>query len=387
MMVGRSQTEVPQSGFEAGSARQRLGRPGEAPAYLADFSLALINRTGAYYICRDVVTELSDLFTAVRYWRMLARHEPPWLIRKFLGRAMLAELRLLNGKNNHIRSRLGDLPTVFFDPLYVLKSDLDERDIVLCHDVGPITHPELFPAETTANYKRAYDAIRQTGPGMVFVSEASKRAFVEQYGDDYPALEVIPLYVRTEITEGDVVQPAGVETPFFLTVGALEVRKNHRRIISAFRESGLAEQGYSYVFCGPRGNSANEVRAIARDAPGVVPLGYLKDAELRWLYRNATAFVLPSLLEGFGVPPLEAALFGLVSIVSKEGAQREAVGDSGILVDERSVLDIARGLRQAADMTETERKELAAIAERHARSLSKERFLESWSVFLSSHDH
>lgn len=355
----------------------------EGPKYLGDFSLALINRTGAYYICRDIVNELPEQFAAIRYWRMLGNQEPSWFVRKAFGKAMLTELGSLRTYTKGSRKRLGEFPVLYFDPLYVLNSDLDERDIVLCHDVGPITHTDLFPPETTGNYTEAYNLMRARKPGMVFVSEASKNAFIELYGDDFRFLKVIPLYVRTELIEGPAVPPADIKTPFFLTVGALEVRKNHRRIFEAFTKSGLREEGYSYVYCGPRGNSAKEVKALGRETEGVINYGYLKDEELRWLYRNATAFILPSLLEGFGVPPLEAALHGLVSVVSKHGAQREAVGDTGILVDEMSVEDIARGMREAAAMSEEEKHERALRAEEYARMLSKERFVESWRRLLT----
>ncbi len=357
---------------------------GDGPKYLGDFSLALINRTGAYYICRDIVNELPEYFAATRYWRMLGSNEPSWLVRKAFGKAMLAELGSLRTYSMGSRKRLGELPVLYFDPLYVLNSDLDARDIVLCHDVGPVTHTDLFPPDTTENYKEAYGLIKARKPGIVFVSEASKDAFVELYGDDFRFLEVIPLYVRTELTDGPAVPPADIKTPFFLTVGALEVRKNHQRIIEAFVKSGLREEGYSYVFCGPRGNSAKEVKVLGQETEGVINYGYLKDEELRWLYRNATAFVLPSLLEGFGVPPLEAALHGLVSVVSKHGAQREAVGDTGILVDEKSVDDIARGMLEAAAMSAEEKHERARRSEDYARSLSKQRFIESWRQLLSS---
>jgi hypothetical protein len=63
--------------------------------YVADFSLALINRTGAYYICRDVVERLPEFFVATRYWRSFLAQEPTGLIRRLLGQAMLFELNHL----------------------------------------------------------------------------------------------------------------------------------------------------------------------------------------------------------------------------------------------------------------------------------------------------
>ena len=172
--------------------------------------------------------------------------------------------------------------------------------------------------------------------------------------------------------------------PFLLTVGALEVRKNHRRIIAALSSSGLRERGFSYVFCGPRGNSAAQVQELARATPGVHGFGYLSDAEVRWLYNNATGFVLPSLLEGFGLPPLEAAQRGLVSIVSRDGAQKEAVGEGAILVDPMSVENIANGMRQLAGMPADERQRRLDLARAHAAALSQTRYVERWNELLSS---
>lgn len=292
-----------------------------------DFSLALINRTGAYYVGRDLIQGLPHFFDKVRYWRFHFRKEPHGVVRKLLGRAMLLELQ---------RSARAGLPrlheatddcrasTLYLDPLYVLFGKLRTRDIVLCHDVGPITHPELFDATTTEMYRAAYRIIQRSAPGMVFVSTASRSEFVKCFGQAFRFLRVIPLYVRPGLLDGPATKPAGIEPPFILTLGGLETRKNHARAIEAFATSGLRQRAFSYVVCGPRGNSADLVESLARTTPGVHVLGYLSDAEIRWLYRHATAFVLPSLLEGFGLPALEAGQRGLISVISNGEAQREA---------------------------------------------------------------
>jgi glycosyltransferase involved in cell wall biosynthesis len=333
-----------------------------------------------------VVERLSHFFPAVRYWRLFLKQEPSGLTRKLLGRAMLYELGKLAAQTPLPRPRgsaAGNLPTLFLDPLYVLRASLEARDIVLCHDVGPLTHPELFDPATSAMYGRAYDILRRKRPGMVFVSEASRAAFTGPFGGDFRFMTVIPLCVRGALESGEARAPAGVTRPFLLTVSALEERKNHRRIIEAFLASGLRERGYSYVFCGPRGNSADAVRALAETTEGVHGFGYVGDAELRWLYGKAAGFVLPSLLEGFGLPPLEAAQQGLVSVVSHDGAQKEAVGEGAILVDPMSVESIAEGMRRLVDMPDGERAHRLALARAHADALSRERYLQRWSDLLS----
>lgn len=355
--------------------------------YLADFSLALINRTGAYYICRDVVERLPQFFAGVRYWRFVLGRRPEGLARKLLARAMLTEISRLGGSDRVPRlgrRGLARLPTLFFDPLYVLRARLEDRDIVLCHDVGPVTHTDLFEPGTSALYREAYGLIRKARPGMVFVSEASRAEFARLYGTDYRFMKVIPLYVRNGLTLGDETAPPGVTEPFFLTVGAMETRKNYQRTIPAFAASGLHQRGYSYVFCGPRANNSEAIEALAAETPGVVRFGYLSDAELRWLYRRAAGFVLPSLLEGFGVPVLEACKYGLIPIISEDGAQREAAGEGGILVDAHSVASIADGMKRLAGLSPEERQRRREMVRSHADGLTEEVYIERWSQLLAA---
>lgn len=351
--------------------------------YIADFSLALINRTGAYYVCRDVLEHLPEFFVATRYWRFLWAKEPTGLVRRLLGRAMLFELNHLwpNGQMFPPRS---ETATLFLDPLYVLRAGLTEQDIVLCHDVGPVTKSELFDPGTAKLYRAAYRKIQLAKPGMVFVSAASRADFISCFGDKFRFLKVIPLYVRAGADLGDGKAPVEIPGPFLLTVAALEIRKNHRRTIEAFSRSGLHERGFCYVICGSRGNCAREVEAMARATPGIRLMGYRSDAELRWLYHNAAGFILPSLLEGFGLPALEAGRHGLVPVISAEGAQAEAVGDGAIMVDPTSASAIAEGMRRVVDMSQEERRRRIALVRKRAAALSLERYIARWSELLTS---
>jgi glycosyltransferase involved in cell wall biosynthesis len=357
--------------------------------YLADFSLALINRTGAYFISRDIVESLSRHFYRVRYWRMNFAHPPQGLFRQILARLMIKDIDWLASTDRfrwpdaYLRGRL---PTVFFDPLYVLRSRLTSDDIVLCHDVGPVSHPELFDASTTTHYEDAYEKIRAAKPGMMFVSESSKQAFRSRYGDDFRFLCSVPLYVRPSALKGELVPIEGISPPFLLTVAALERRKNYLRVMEAYTRAGLHSRGIGYVFCGPRGNATEEILAAAAHTPGVIACPYVSESQLRWLYANATGFVLPSLLEGFGVPALEAAGAGLVPLVGGGGAQEEAIGGNGVLVDPTSVDSIVAGLETLVGMKYDERAALVARARAHAETLTLDRFLGRWQAVLENND-
>lgn len=356
--------------------------------YLADFSLAVVNRTGAYFICKEIVDSLPDYFEAVRYWRFFRQNTPVQnLALKVMARAMMAEIRSLRGSNVFqwpVPSRLKSLPKIFFDPLYVLRCRLDENDIVLCHDVGPVSHQDLFSGEVSRLYQEAYLKIKACGPGMVFVSNASKTAFADLYGDDYRFMKSVRLFTRIDAVDGPEEPVAGIEMPFTVSVGALEKRKNYERIIDAFAASGLADKGYSHVICGPRGHGNENILNAAENTKGVHMLGRVSDAQLRWLYNKAEGFVLPSLLEGFGVPAIEASYKGLVSVVSAGTAQEEAIGGNGLCVDPLSVDQIAESFRRLIDMSAEEKRTISEKAASFARSWTVEDYRNAWRQILAT---
>ena len=355
--------------------------------FIVDLSLTLINRTGAYHICKDLTEHLPGHFYQKRYWRFHRIVEPRGVLRKLLGKAMLLELNHPS-LTTHLSTWDWGCParyrTLFLDPLYSLHSKLGRDDIVLCHDVGPVSAPELFDPRVTTLYKKAYDRIHHSRPGMVFVSEASRQAFTELFGTDFRFLEVIPLYVRSGSLSGASRAPLGIAQPFLLTVASQEIRKNYLRSIEAFGLSGLHDRGYSYVFCGPRANQSRQIEKLAQRTPGVHSLGYCDDEELRWLYRHASGFVLPSLLEGFGLPALEAAQHGLLSVISHDGALPEAVGGGAVLVDPKVPEAIATGMRRLIDMPPCERASRLSTAQRHVAGLTFDHFVSRWSHLLET---
>lgn len=379
-----------QSGSEYGGLAGKLGmKDTTKPQYICDFSLALVNRTGAFYVGKDLTEGLSDLFLTTRYWRFFRDTTPNYnLFWKIMGRLMLQETHSLRSAENFrvpVPTKYHDRPTVFCDPLYVLRADLKRDDVVLCHDVGPISHSFLFDARTSTLYHEAYEKIRNAKCGLVFVSQASCDAFTTYFGDDYRFLKAIPLFTRIQAVQGDQKRPLGLKTPFTLSVGAYETRKNYPRIIEAFAQSGLSEQGYSHVICGPRGHGSEYIVAVAEAHEQVHLLGRVSDAELRWLYANASGFVLPSLLEGFGVPVIEAAYRGLPSVVSANTAQQEAVNGHAICVDPMSVEEIAEGFRKIVALSVDERQDMVDAGVAHAKGWTREDYLAAWrDVLLNS---
>ena len=355
---------------------------------LLDCSLSLINRTGAHYIAEDLAGAFGGK-GIVRRWRLLRPQLPAGIVRKIFGRLMLREIARLGTSSRFLwpEPKAVKLKRLFLDPLYVSRSKLESSDIVLCHDIGPVTHPELYESGTVDAYESAYTKIAKARPGIVFVSNASRHAFEARFGTDFRFLRAISLYVRAGGLAGHSEPILGIQRPFFLTVGALETRKNQSTAIEAFERYGFARRDVSYILCGARGAGAQEIVATAARTAGVKVLGYVSDAQLRWLYQEASAFVLPSLLEGFGMPALEAAFHGLVPIVSRDSALAEAVNGLAIEVDPLSVSDIGQAMDSVLALDEGRRKELKNALIVHAQSATRERFLAEWEDLINSELH
>lgn len=194
-----------------------------------------------------------------------------------------------------------------------------------------------------ARVRRAVDAADQ----VVTVSESSARDVAEVFGVASDRLTTIPHGVDHALYGTDAVLSdevrAAVPTEFLLYLGNLEPRKN---LVELVRAHARVPEAPPLVIAGkPAWNAADSVRAIA-DSSRVVHLGFVSDTDKVALLRSCTAFVFPSLYEGFGFPVLEALAAGAPVITTDRGSLPEVSGPSwvvgGVTADE-----LAEGLTAA----------------------------------------
>src|SRR3981081_165291 len=120
-----------------------------------------------------------------------------------------------------------------------------------------------------------------------------------------------------------------------LFIGALDPRKNLPALIDAFAELVADGRSEHLVLGGDAGWSPNELLSrIARDGlqDRIHLTGYISEVDLASVYAGATLFVFPSLLEGFGFPPLEAMAAGVPVISSDTSSLRENLAGAATLV-------------------------------------------------------
>lgn len=179
-------------------------------------------------------------------------------------------------------------------------------------------------------------------------------------------LALPPIKVISEAVADSLLQPATGEQrvrlrqqfklndPYLLFVGVWMSHKNIERLLQAFR---LVRQHYpklQLVITGqPRAGYVDVSRLAYRVgvAEAVHLPGVVKETQLSALYAEAEAFVFPSLYEGFGLPPLEAAAQGVPVIASLVSSVPEVMGSAAAYVNPESVDSMARGIRRVLDDT------------------------------------
>jgi glycosyltransferase involved in cell wall biosynthesis len=183
-------------------------------------------------------------------------------------------------------------------------------------------------------------------------SETTKADVMHYAGVDGGKITVIPLGPGTDIKRRDPDSVSGSEVQdipyprFLFALGTLEPRKNLPLVFHAMAE--LRDQGklgdLGLAVAGGRGwkeaGIFTELERLKID-DRVTFLGYVPDERLSTLFARCEAFVFPTLIEGFGMPILEAMLAGAPVLTSGRGAMLEVGGDAVALFDPTSSEDLA----------------------------------------------
>jgi len=137
-----------------------------------------------------------------------------------------------------------------------------------------------------------------------------------------------------------------VERPYILCVSRLEKRKNHLKLLEAFKKV-MPQIQEDLVLVGGRGDMGDEILDQLGDFNGRLRwLGAVETDDLVNLYDGAVYTVFPSVFEGFGIPVLESIRRGKAVLTSKGSCFEEVAAEAGIYTDPNSSDDIAEGLLQ-----------------------------------------
>ncbi|HLI25998.1 MAG TPA: glycosyltransferase family 1 protein [Chloroflexota bacterium] len=223
--------------------------------------------------------------------------------------------------------------------------------VITIHDLAFVRYPAIL----TPDSRRHYAQVARVAPTVerVICDSAHTAADVEALlGVPRERLRVVHL-APTVAARPDTATLAAVRARYalppryFLYLGTLEPRKNLPTLLRALARLPAP---VPLLLAGPRGWLDEPVlAAAARLGERVRWLGPVPAADLPALYAGATAFVFPSLYEGFGLPPLEAMALGTPVVAARTSSLPEVLGDAALFVPPLDETAWTEALQQILD--------------------------------------
>ena len=223
------------------------------------------------------------------------------------------------------------------------------RRVVTVPDTIWITHPE--DTVTHRLWRAIVPIVAKRAQRVVAISHAAGEDLRRDLHVSPDKLDVVALGYGSPAT---VTPTAGAELrarlglgpgPIVLNVGQKKPHRNLELLIGAMVAVREAVPDAQLVLPGPPNAEAEAALHTLAAGLGLseavtIP-GFVDGADLEGLYAEAAAFALPSLVEGFGLPVLEAMARGLPVACSRDSAPGEVAGSAGLLVDPTSEADVA----------------------------------------------
>lgn len=176
---------------------------------------------------------------------------------------------------------------------------------------------------------------------MKLLSIASSKILVTYEGVDLP--------IENQLDGQALKSTLGIDKDFIMYVGSAYPHKNLDTLIVAFQKVLAKNNNLQLVLVGHKNYFYQRLEQEIDQqslATSIILTGYLSDEELSCLYQSAKLYLFPSLIEGFGLPPLEAQSYGLPVLSSSATCLPEILGDSVLYFDPKSSESIANLIRE-----------------------------------------
>ena len=245
-----------------------------------------------------------------------------------------------------LRSGLGRQAT-FFSPGYAPPLSWRGPLVFTVHDLIHLDVREESSCFKTLYYNSVVRPAMFRARKVLTVSEYSRQRLLEWSRVAPEQVVVVGNGVDAAFSpQGTVHQPG---YPYILYVRNTKPHKNLVGLLRAFALIDMPD--VRLVLSGTADDDTCHEALRLGILKRVVFAGRIPESELPAYYRGATVVTMPSLYEGFGLPPLEGMACGVPVVVSNSTSLPEVVGDAGLLVDPRSAESIADGLTRALSDT------------------------------------
>jgi glycosyltransferase involved in cell wall biosynthesis len=311
--------------------------------------------TGNEVYIRNLLTQFADLDKSAEFIAYLSVADADgWVPRRFLRRHVATNPFVRLGFD--LSRRLGQDRPDLLHVQYNAPIGCPVPLVVSVHDVSFLDHPEYFSPLRPQQLRYTVRRTIRRSARVLTGSEFSRAAIIRAYGLPDDKVVVVPNAaeqrfrpISREAAAARVAERFRIPSPFVLTVGDLQPRKNHLGLISAFAEMlrAMPSLPHHLVLAGKDSWHSSHVHRAAR-VSGVADrihfTGFVSDDDLLALYNACELFVFPSFYEGFGLPVLEAMACGRAVACSNTSALPEVADAAAILFDPYSKDEATRAM-------------------------------------------
>jgi len=217
------------------------------------------------------------------------------------------------------------------------------RAVVLVHDTIPLDHPEFQRPGTVEGFSQKMRVVAVKADLVICPSETTGRDVARHFAGfgRVPEMRIAPLGVSVpEPDPGALPRSFDPDRANFVILGTIEPRKNHALLLDVWAEfsNALPDTDIPALhIVGARGWANETVFDRLDNAPAVgvhvFEHGALPDAAAAAMVQSARALLMPSLAEGFGLPPAEALALGTPVLATDLAVYREILGNNPVYLN------------------------------------------------------
>src|SRR5216684_4647542 len=277
---------------------------------------------------------------------------------------------------------------VFHSPANVLPERLPHScaGVVTLHDLAFLRYPHVLTRSKRVYHRTFSMRSLQRATMIIANSNSTKQDAIELAG--IPASRIQTVYPCIDERFSNVVHTSDIQAfrqahaltqGYILYLGTLEPRKNIATLIEAYAQlRAIFRREEKLVLAGGKGwlydSIFEKIQKLGLEAEVIFP-GFVTDSEQLLWYHSASAFVYPSLYEGFGIPVAEALACGVPVVTSNVSSLPEAGADIALCVDPHSAEAMAEAMYKALS-DQTYREKCSTMAPEVVQRFSAERMVD-----------